>query len=77
MERISGPFKGYFIAAYSVTAGDSHVGYAKVCSEQPQDVWSERGVEKLTSAVSARSELDALAEAEQKARAVISERRLP
>jgi hypothetical protein len=74
MERISGPFKGYFIAAYSLTAGDMHLGYAKVCSEEPMDVWSERGVEKLTSAVSPRSELDAIAEAEQKARDVISER---
>ena len=73
MERISGPYMGYFIAAYSVTAGDSHVGYAKVCREQPQSVWSETGVSKLTSAVSCRSELEAIAAAEQKARRAIAQ----
>ena len=72
MERISGPYKGYFIAAYSVAAGDSHVGYAKVCRDQPQSVWSETGVEKLTSAAGCRSELEAVAAAEQKARLAIA-----
>jgi hypothetical protein len=71
MERISGPFKGFFIAAYSVMLGGVHVGYAKVCKEQPQSVWSETEVEKLTSAAGCRSELEAVAAAEQKARASI------
>jgi hypothetical protein len=73
MERISGPYKGYFIAAYSVPAGDSHVGYAKVCAEQPRDVWTVEGVEKLTSATGCRSELEAVATAERKAREVIAD----
>jgi hypothetical protein len=72
MERISGPYKGYFIAAYSVMAGTSHIGYAKVCMDQPDTVWSETGVRKLTSAVGCRSELEAVAAAEQKARQAIT-----
>ena len=36
MERISGPYKGYFIAAYTVQAGPTFVGYAKVCEQNPR-----------------------------------------
>lgn len=73
MERISGPYKGYFIAAYSVPAGSLHVGYAKVCLGRPLSVWSEAGVEKFTSATGCRSELEALAAAERKAREAVTD----
>jgi hypothetical protein len=72
MERISGPYKGYFIAAYSVEAGKQFVGYAKVCAEEPDSVWNVNVVEKLTSAT-ACSELEAVTAAEQKARRVIAD----
>lgn len=72
MERISGPYKGYFIAAYSVEAGKKFVGYAKVCAEEPESVWNVNAVEKLTSAT-ALSELEAVAAAEQKARRAIAD----
>jgi hypothetical protein len=72
MERISGPYKGYFIAAYSVEAGTRFVGYAKVCAEEPDSVWKVDAVEKLTSAT-AQSELDAVSAAERKARRVIAD----
>ena len=72
MERISGPYKGYFIAAYSVEAGKQFVGYAKVCAEAPESVWNVTVVEKLTSAT-APSELEAVTAAEQKARRVIAD----
>jgi len=29
MERITGPYKGFFIAAYTVENDAGHVGYAK------------------------------------------------
>lgn len=73
MERISGPYKGYFIAAYTVEAGSNFVGYAKVCVEEPESVWTANSVEKLTSATGCRSELEAVAAAEQKARQAIAE----
>ena len=73
MERISGPYKGYFIAAYTVEAGGQFVGYAKVCAEEPDSVWNPQPVEKLTSAPGCRTELEAVLAAEQKARQAIAD----
>jgi hypothetical protein len=73
MERISGPYKGYFIAAYTVEAGANFVGYAKVCVQEPESVWTANSVEKLTTASGCKSELEAVAAAEQKARQAIAE----
>lgn len=73
MERISGPYKGYYIAAYTVEAGTQFVGYAKVCLDEPDSVWNVNAVEKLTSASGCRTELEAVAAAEQKARQAIAD----
>jgi hypothetical protein len=73
MERISGPYKGYFIAAYTVEAGSNFVGYAKVCVQEPESVWNVESVEKLTSASGCKTELEAVIAAEQKARQAIAE----
>jgi len=72
MERISGPYKGYFIAAYTVETDGQFVGYAKVCAEEPRNVWDSNAVEKLASAAGCRSELEAVAMAERKAREAIA-----
>ena len=68
MERISGPYKGFFIAAYTVENDSGYVGYAKVCMMEPDSVWNADPVEKLTSATGFRSELEAIVAAERKAR---------
>jgi len=73
MERISGPYKGYYIAAYTVEADNTFVGYAKVCLNEPTSVWSSTSVERLTSAAGFRSELEAMAAAEHKARRAIAD----
>jgi hypothetical protein len=73
MERISGPYKGYFIAAYTVETDDQFVGYGKVCMEEPDSVWNAKSVEKLTSAPGCRTELEAVLAAEQKARDAIAD----
>jgi hypothetical protein len=73
MERVSGPYKGYFIAAYAVDTGGQFVGYAKVCLEEPRNVWESAAVEKLASASGCRSELEAVVAAERKAREAIGE----
>jgi hypothetical protein len=73
MERISGPYKGYFIAAYTVQAGPTFVGYAKVCEQEPESVWTTDSVKKLTSASGCESELEAVLAAEKKARQAIAE----
>ena len=72
MERISGPYKGYFIAAYTVQAGPTFDGYAKVCATEPPSVWATNCEEKLTSVRGCKSEWDAVLAAEQKAREVIA-----
>ncbi|MEO8654654.1 MAG: hypothetical protein ABI409_11075 [Ramlibacter sp.] len=73
MERISGPYKGFFIAAYTVENDSGHVGYAKVCLMEPDSVWNADPVEKLTSATGFRTELEAIVAAERKARQDIAE----
>jgi len=73
MERISGPYKGYFIAAYTVGTEPNFVGYAKICITEPQDVWNAPAVEKLLSATGFRIEQEALSAAERKARHTIAE----
>jgi hypothetical protein len=73
MESVSGPYKGYFIAAYTVEADGQFVGYAKVCAEEPSSVWDSNSVEKLASATHCRSELEAVAAAERKAREAIAQ----
>jgi hypothetical protein len=73
MERITGPYKGFFIAAYTVENDAGHVGYAKVCLIEPDSVWNADPVEKLTSATGFRTELEAIVAAERKARKDIAE----
>jgi hypothetical protein len=73
MERISGPYKGYYIAAYTVETDDQFVGYAKVCVEEPDSVWNANSFEKLTSVTGCRTELEAVAAAENKARQAIAD----
>ena len=73
MERISGPYKGYYIAAYTVSSDKTFVGYAKICGAEPDDVWNVQSVEKLTSAAGFRDEQEALVAAEKKARQAIAD----
>jgi len=67
MERITGPYKGFFLAAYTVENASGYVGYAKVCILRPESVWNADTVEKLTCAPG-RTELEAMVAAERKAR---------
>jgi hypothetical protein len=72
MERVTGPYKGYFIAAYSVETDGQFVGYAKVCVQEPESVWNANPVAKLTSAAGCSTELEAVQAAEKKARQAIA-----
>jgi hypothetical protein len=38
MERISGPYKGYFIAAHTVRREGLHSGFAAICVDKPDSV---------------------------------------
>lgn len=72
MERITGPYMGRFIAAYTVESENFFDGYAKICVAEPSSVWSAERVEKLTSAFGFRTELEAMSAAERKAREQIA-----
>lgn len=72
MERISGPLKGYYIAAYTVPAEDRFVGFAKVCISQPESPHSMNAQHKVRSAFEYPSPEQALASAEFRARDLIA-----
>lgn len=46
-ERISGPYHGYYIAAYAVPAKEGFFGYAKVCNEPLGDIWQCKAIRKV------------------------------
>ncbi|MES3003925.1 MAG: hypothetical protein V4787_24760 [Pseudomonadota bacterium] len=73
MERISGPYKGYYIAAYTVGNRGHITGYAKVCIDPPNDVWHVSDVQKLITIAGFREELEAIAAAERGAREAIAD----
>jgi hypothetical protein len=73
MERISGPYKGYYIAAYTVGYCGLFTGYAKVCADPPHDVWSVTDVQKLITVAGFREEMEAIVAAERGAREAIAE----
>lgn len=39
MERIVGPLRGHYLAAYTVESYDGHYAYAKVCAGKPESPW--------------------------------------
>jgi hypothetical protein len=67
MERISGPFLGYYLAAYAIASDEGYLGFAKICPDKPQDVWTCSAFDKVGIGPRARHE-DALGDAEAKAR---------
>lgn len=73
MERISGPYKGYYIAAYTIGYCGAFTGYAKVCADAPRDVWSVADVQKLITMAGFRDEFEAIVAAERGAREAIAE----
>jgi hypothetical protein len=46
-ERISGPYHGYYVAAYAVPAAEGFFGYAKVCTAPVGDIWRCNAVCKV------------------------------
>lgn len=67
MERIEGPVRGHYLAAYTVAADDGHFGYAKICAVRPECVWDAAGAVFKVGAGPFDSEGSALAAALGKA----------
>ena len=72
MERISGPFEGYCIAAYTVESGNGFVGFAKICLARPESPHGVNAQHKVRSYHIYSSEHQALESAEFRARETIA-----
>ena len=70
MERISGPYNGFYIATYagesSTTA--SFFAYAKICRGKPANYWDAHCCAKVPAITPHPTAQAAIAEAEQRAR---------
>jgi hypothetical protein len=67
MHRVTGPYRGYFVAAYTVGARGGFVGYGTACTEKPAIAWRAKGVAQVASGAY-DNELQALVAAEHKVR---------
>jgi hypothetical protein len=72
MHRISGPYRGYFVAAYATEAKGGFVGYGKPCIARPDTAWRPPTGADVTSSTYP-SELQALVAAEHKVRLEIDQ----
>jgi hypothetical protein len=77
VERISGPYRGHYIASYACPvgeAGEFH-GFAKVCRAEPPNYWEAVGVvQKLSAPHWSPTPDEAIASAEEVARMFVSNR---
>lgn len=67
MHRITGPYQGYFVAAYTAYTKGGHVGYGRAYAQRPADDWRGPTGADLYSGAYA-NELQALVAAEHKVR---------
>ena len=72
MHRITGPYRGYFVAAYTVQAKGGFVGYGKACVTRPAAAWRVTGKAGVISSIYP-NELQALVAAEHKVRLEIDQ----
>lgn len=71
MERISGPYNGFYIASYAGESGGpipTFFAYAKVCRGKPANYWDAHCCAKVPAAQPHPTALAAIAEAEKRAR---------
>lgn len=67
MERITGPFLGHYLAAYAVPAEAGYIGYAKICTHPPTDVFHCAAMDKVGAKLRSTKSM-AVEAAEAKAR---------
>ncbi|TFZ02051.1 hypothetical protein [Ramlibacter humi] len=72
MHRITGPYRGYFVAAYTVEAKGGFVGYGAACAKRPSAAWRAKGQADVISSIYP-NELQALVAAEHKVRLEIDQ----
>lgn len=69
-ERISGPYHGYYVAAYAIACEEGFLGYAKVCNGPVADIWGCDAISKVGCGLSSSPE-SAVDEVEIRARLTI------
>ena len=72
MHRVSGPYRGYFVAAYTVSGKGGFVGYGTACVTRPTAAWRAQGTADVISSLYP-NELQALVAAEHKVRLEIDQ----
>jgi hypothetical protein len=72
MHRITGPYRGYFVAAYTVEAKGGFIGYGKACMTRPADAWRAKAAADVASSIYPQ-EQQALAAAEHKVKLEIDQ----
>jgi hypothetical protein len=70
MERITGPYHGFYIASYACETGaaERYLGYAKVCRRRPESYWDAHCLVKLCGEALHSHPDHAMAEVERQAR---------
>ncbi|MEJ6023345.1 hypothetical protein [Ramlibacter sp. PS4R-6] len=71
MERITGPFNGFYIASYAGESGGltpSFYAYAKICRGKPDNYWDAHCCAKIPGEQLHPTAQRAIAEAEKRAR---------
>jgi hypothetical protein len=71
MERISGPYNGFWIASYAGESGGpttSFFAYAKICRGKPENYWDAHCCAKVPGERLHPTAQSAIAEAETRAR---------
>ena len=77
VERVSGPFRGLYIATYACPVGEGHDfhGFAKVCRAEPANYWeATEVVQKLSAPEWSGTAEGALESAEAIARMFVANR---
>jgi hypothetical protein len=71
MERISGPFNGFYIASCAcktVGPGESFLGYSKICRDKPDNYWEAHCFAKIAGEQVHPNPRDAVVDVERQAR---------
>lgn len=71
MERIVGPYEGFYIASYACETGapgPHYLGYSKICRRRPDSYWDAQCMVKLCGEALHGSAEEAVADVERRAR---------
>jgi hypothetical protein len=79
VERVVGPFRGYYIASYACAMGElgrQFLGFAKVCAAKPKDYWKAQACAEISIDELSDSAETALERAENQAKSRIEQMKL-